>query len=202
MKYKIYDRKFSSLSKTIDIVVIVMLLISISLIFVGLYENMIIITALLYFFNHLVLKNKLYINKEGSPKNYINKPIIVENNHNIYFFLYKSIINYFLIIPIIFMIIGYIYDEIFPVAFALALIIIEIVDFVEKYNLNRIKNNPDIIDNVKISKKLLQINNIKKIDEEVFVVDYGKFKQRQVSIPNNYNNYEELIQIFNNNSTK
>ena len=203
-EYKVFYKVKNSISKVINIFIgLLTILGGITLII--LMENpsifnIIVIVAFILFIISSILERKNAILKE-SNKAFLDKPIVFDNNGNMYVLIDKSgkvllIMVAFIIMMSVLLKLGG--DRLYCFIFWCLLIVIELGNFLRNANIEYLRKNTNnlynLINNNNSKYTVLKVNRILLNDD---IMEFANNTSRQLYIANDYNNYGELIQLIN-----
>lgn len=197
-EYKVFLGVRNKISKIIDIVVSILIIVSIiSLFFFSRYFNILVIFTFIIFIVSFIFDRNTF--------NYLlNKPIIYDNLGNIFILFDGTImlLSLFTIILLSLIIIFRLGDSSFIIfSFMLILIIVETGLLYKKFIINKINKSKNIVKLIKKSKgilRLLQVNIISKNIDNSYNMGLSNNSTFRLEVNKSYENYEELNRIIEN----
>ena len=205
-EYKVFYKVKNSISKVINIFIGLLIILG-GITLIILMENpsifnIIVIVAFILFIISSILERKNAILKEPN-KAFLDKPIVFDNNGNMYILIDKSgkillIMVAFIIMMIVLLKLGG--DRLYCFILWCLLIVIELGNFLRNANIEYLRKNTsnlyNLINNNNSKYTVLKINRISKNTDNSYIMEFSNNTSRQLYIANDYNNYGELIQLI------
>ena len=204
-EYKVFYKVKNSISKVINIFIGLLIILG-GITLIILMENpsifnIIVIAAFILFIISSILERKNAILKEPN-KAFLDKPIVLDNNGNMYILIDKS--GKILLIMVAFIIMMIVLlklegDRLYCFILWCLLIVIELGNFLRNANIEYLRKNTsnlyNLINNNNSKYTVLKINRISKNTDNSYIMEFSNNTSRQLYIANDYNNYGELIQL-------
>lgn len=205
-EYKVFYKVKNNISKIINIFIGLLIILG-GITLIILMENpsifnIIVIAAFILFIISSILERKNAILKEPN-KAFLDKPIVFDNNGNMYVLIDKSgkillIMVAFIIMMIVLLKLGG--DRLYCFILWCLLIVIELGNFLRNANIEYLRKNTNnlynLINNNNSKYTVLKVNSISKNTDNSYIIELANKTSRQLYIANDYNNYDELIQLI------
>ena len=192
----IYLIKKSRLNEIVDMISLILGVVAIVCLFLN-FRLMFEIISVLAIVMFIIFNYKIF-SKENRMKTFIKTPIIFDKDNNMFILIKNT--SYILFLAIFFilmssglfiLILG-LHIHINDIDFTLYILDIMLIvgyvrEFKNKYDILKLKNNLDT------SKNVLNINSLKKLDNNTYLINYNN-EAREVVFSDKYENYQELME--------